>query len=1348
MGNAQGLEKEQQSIGIENKEGGSEVRVGLDIPDGFDDPSTYKYYDEDGNQQESLVRPEDIPKIIPDSEHGKLDAESGAGYWLEDGYSFALIYRSATDSELKYYIIEPYLTDREKLLLEFLDEKIRKEIDIEEIPLEKSDAEFEKILQRNLFKLLRRFSLVPRGLLKGDTDFYSKTGEVDEEPGPSGIVGKVIQGISKRITTSDGDEDDEEPRDRIDEMAYDMEEMTDEEIEEEARTLAPLSARQVDKIMYYLAKDFVGLKKITPLMNDTNIEDISVDGYHSPVWIYHSEYGDLKTNIHFQRDDLDEIVRYMAEADGKGISKRQPVVDATLPDGSRVQLTLSNEVSEKGSNFTIRLFRDVPFTPIDLINWQTYSIEEMAYLWMCVENNQNIIFAGKTASGKTTSLNAVSLFMPKSKIVTIEDTPELTLPHDHWIESVTREHEREGSARNYEEGELLKTALRQRPEYIIMGEVRDSVAASTLFEAIATGHTTLSTFHGGKPSGVINRFTHDPLNIAPAQFSEMDLLCMQGVIVENGKKKRRAKAIVEVGEFTADEDGGDKSIQRNVAWQYNPKTGDHQKNEEGTQILQQIKTNNGWTNEELFRKFNERKIVLSYLVRHRIQDYSEVAGVLQGYMRNSEAILQLIANDELKEHLDDLKNIDSLNIDVDEEKEEQVIRPVSEEMVAVADKHLNEHVDVLEEAKGYETGAVFSSIIEKEDEPAGNFSTLAEQGMEAAGISGNGSGEEDSTDEDESEASGELSGPLGEKQENGSGTESGAELSDPLGEGQSENGDEITHPLGEEPSETQNGDSAGSTTNGTGAEASDDKQDSGESGDESTVESGPEEDDEENDDSPGFFRRLLGFGSSDSDDADEDAEEDEQSAEDETDLSGGDGDGGAIDDDGGVSQDAEHGEGPIDELQVGSEGVDVEEPEADVESENADTAYEGVQNPFDDADSEDSASIEMGFEEPNEDQDSTMEEAGTESVSEPFVDESDGERTQRDAVDADSEDEDAADEIEPVENEPESAEAFSRSDEEEQTAESTEDTVEESDDETADSGQNPFEQAASESEDVANGQEADEDTESEDAETPDSEEEFPDPYTGDETTGSNEKQPISEMGSEPESEGEVTEVAFESESESAEDEIPDNSQRQQQRSEDSHTGVADEGDAEDSSVERDATDTSAAEQSDSEAESSTGPQQDQEKSSGEEESESQEEEPNPDPFASIDALNKSGRNEQDQDSEEEDVESADNEEQEETRREESSEETPAGQEETDSSNGSDDQEMTSDDTTETADDTATSKREKLLERPEYGETEDDVRLDPKKCFFIEYIKKFDLYRQCQSGCEGAYCSDPIHEGGD
>ena len=306
------------------------------------------------------------------------------------------------------------------------------------------------------------------------------------------------------------------------------------------------SSDALEHIMYYIRRDMIGYGKLDVILNDKNVEDVSVDGPQIPVYVYHNSYGSLMTNVSFGKEELDSMVYRLSQQAGKHISLANPLLDASLPSGDRLQMTIGDEVTTRGSTITIRRFRRVPMNPIDLINYSTFSVEMMTYLWMAVENGSNILVAGGTASGKTSVLNAIAMFIPQgSKIVSIEDTREINLTYDNWIPAVTREVEEGGHS--IDMFHLLKEALRQRPEYILVGEVRGR-EAYTLFQAMATGHITFSTIHADSVDTVVRRLTKPPIDIPLMLLDSLDILCIQKIVKLGKKRVRRCIQISEVKE--------------------------------------------------------------------------------------------------------------------------------------------------------------------------------------------------------------------------------------------------------------------------------------------------------------------------------------------------------------------------------------------------------------------------------------------------------------------------------------------------------------------------------------------------------------------------------------------------------------------------------------------------------------------------------------------------------------------------------------------------------------------------------------------------------------------------------
>src|SRR6056297_3245141 len=339
-------------------------------------------------------------------------------------------------------------------------------------------------------------------------------------------------------------------------------------------------------LFYYLKRDFRDFGKLDPLLNDEHIEDISCDGYDLPIFVYHDDYTDIETNVSFGEEQLDNFVVRLAQRSGRHISVGDPVVGTTLPDGSRAELALGEEVTPRGSAFTIRKYADDPFTPIDLLEYGTFGVEQLAYLWLAIEHNKSLLFAGGTASGKTTSMNANSMFIPpRSKVVTIEDTRELQLSHDNWLSSVTRERVHEGT--DVTMYDLLRSALRHRPEYILVGEVRGE-DAMTLFQAMNTGHTTYSTMHADSVQTAINRLENDPINVPRAMVQSLDVLCVQTLTRSDEQRVRRNKVLAEIE--GVDQRTGELDYSTAYTWDG---TTDRFRSE-GSKLLSEIRDERGW----------------------------------------------------------------------------------------------------------------------------------------------------------------------------------------------------------------------------------------------------------------------------------------------------------------------------------------------------------------------------------------------------------------------------------------------------------------------------------------------------------------------------------------------------------------------------------------------------------------------------------------------------------------------------------------------------------------------------------------------------------------------------------
>lgn len=398
------------------------------------------------------------------------------------------------------------------------------------------------------------------------------------------------------------------------------------------------------RVMYYMNRNFLGWARLEPLMMDPNLEDISCDGIGIPVFLYHRVYRNMKSNVTFDEESLNSLAIRLSQRSGKHVSISNPVLDATLPDGSRLQLTYGSEVTTRGTSFTIRKFREEPFSPIELMERGTFSAEALAYFWMAIENNKNLLFVGGTASGKTTSLNAVSLFLPQlSKVVSIEDTREITLYHENWIASVTRDAITDSSSAEIDMFDLLKAAMRQRPEYIIVGEVRGS-EAQTLFQAMNTGHTTFSTMHANDVDSAIHRLENQPLNVPRNMVQALDIVSIQALTYIGRERVRRATEIVEIAGI----DQGTGNLRVNTVFEYDP-VSDVFMYSGRSVVYASIMEQRGWTHEDLTREVNRRVAVLNGMNDQNIMDYILVSRIFRAYEIDADSVMASI--DDLKQAL-------------------------------------------------------------------------------------------------------------------------------------------------------------------------------------------------------------------------------------------------------------------------------------------------------------------------------------------------------------------------------------------------------------------------------------------------------------------------------------------------------------------------------------------------------------------------------------------------------------------------------------------------------------------------------------------------------------------------
>lgn len=401
-----------------------------------------------------------------------------------------------------------------------------------------------------------------------------------------------------------------------------------------------ISNEYLDNLARKLFQDLVGYGEIDPLIRDDNLEEIMVIGIDKPVFVYHREYGMMKTNILFKdAGEVMNLIDSIARQINRRIDQESPILDGRLPDGSRVNATIP-PISADGPSMTIRKFKRDPLTIIDLINSKTISVELAAFFWLCFDGlgvkSANAIISGGTSSGKTTTLNALSSFInPKERIITIEDTLELQIPHEHVIRMETRPPNVENRG-ELTMNDLVKNSLRQRPDRIIVGEVRGSEAI-TLFTALNTGHSGFGTLHSNDARETITRLTNAPMSVPNIMISAIDFIIMQNRIYRSdGVSFRR---ISEVAEVSGIEEG---VIQLNKIFEWDPQSDTIKNVGITSKTLTEIAKVSGNSLNSLHDEIKNREIVLQHMVNQNIRSIRDVSTVLEMYYLDSQKVLNRI----------------------------------------------------------------------------------------------------------------------------------------------------------------------------------------------------------------------------------------------------------------------------------------------------------------------------------------------------------------------------------------------------------------------------------------------------------------------------------------------------------------------------------------------------------------------------------------------------------------------------------------------------------------------------------------------------------------------------------
>lgn len=402
--------------------------------------------------------------------------------------------------------------------------------------------------------------------------------------------------------------------------------------------LPSLSKNDVDILVGILSQESLGLGPIEFMLKDNDIEEIVINNAKEPIWVYHRKYGWLKSNIILS--DETKIYNYSAQIGrkvGTQITNLNPLMDAYLTTGDRANATLF-PISSKGNTLTIRKFARRPWTITDFIEANTITPEVAAFLWLAIQFEMNIVCTGGTASGKTSFLNVLCMFIPPSqRILSIEDTREIQLPPFlHWVPMTTRPPNIEGKG-EVTMLDLMINALRMRPDRMIVGEIRRSKEAEVLFEAINTGHSVYSTLHANTAEETLKRLINPPINIPISLLTSLQLIA-----VMHRDRRRRIRRVLEISEIIPSGGIDEMKIELNNIFRWVPSKDQIVEWGKSNRVLNDIKLFSGMEDNEIKKNLEEKKSVLVWLAKNKINTIEKVGSIISEYYRNPEKLLKMI----------------------------------------------------------------------------------------------------------------------------------------------------------------------------------------------------------------------------------------------------------------------------------------------------------------------------------------------------------------------------------------------------------------------------------------------------------------------------------------------------------------------------------------------------------------------------------------------------------------------------------------------------------------------------------------------------------------------------------
>ncbi|MBU1939670.1 MAG: type II/IV secretion system ATPase subunit [Candidatus Diapherotrites archaeon] len=409
------------------------------------------------------------------------------------------------------------------------------------------------------------------------------------------------------------------------------------------KELPNVDERTKELLIGMLLHEMLGLGRMEFLLADGNLEEVVVNSSTEPAWVYHKEFGWLRTNVIISNEsEIQNFASIIARRVGKQITVLHPLLDAHLISGDRANATLF-PISGRGNTLTIRRFRREPWTVVDFITNNTATPELMALLWTAIQYELNVIVSGGTASGKTSFLNVLMPFIqPNHRIVSIEDTRELSLPKFlHWVPMTTREPNPEGQG-GVSMLDLLINSLRMRPDRIIVGEIRRQKEAEVMFEAMHTGHSTYTTVHANTADETIRRLINPPIEI-PATMLEATHINV--VMFRN--RRLGLRRILQLAEFIPERRSeSEEVIKANVLYRWKPASDLIEKHADSIRLFDELSMHTGMTMSEISQDMKSKKGILEWLVKHKIRGVNDVGLIMAKYYSDKEDILKLVKQDK------------------------------------------------------------------------------------------------------------------------------------------------------------------------------------------------------------------------------------------------------------------------------------------------------------------------------------------------------------------------------------------------------------------------------------------------------------------------------------------------------------------------------------------------------------------------------------------------------------------------------------------------------------------------------------------------------------------------------